>query len=157
MSIIKDYHEKNRIKSANVDDAYLIAYVATYSWLESYKDLIKQEYLYDKITKERLEYSINKTRTILENTDKYFVTTVENKVVDFMYYEKSGEEKFKDYGYIEVIYLLEEYKGIGIGKMLFEVAVNGLKDMGYNKFYLHCLTGNKTLVIFEDIDEVINT
>ena len=112
------------------------------------------------------------------------MATVENKVVGFVYYEKSSEEKFKDYGYLEAIYLLEEYKGIGIGKMLFEVAVNGLKDMGYNKFYLHCLTGNKTLgfyekytgkvvdtiryplkhfdvdadvVIFEDIDEVINT
>lgn len=171
------------IKRAKTEDASEIAKVAAYSWLHSYKGLIDEDYLNDKISEERLKYSTNKTKALVENTDKYFVATVDNKVVGFVYYEKSSEEKYTDYGYLEAIYLSEEYKGLGIGKMLFSVAVNGLKDMGYNKFYLHCLTGNKTLgfyekytgvvvdtikyplrdfyvdadvVLFEDIDEIIS-
>ena len=170
------------IRKANSDDAYEIANVAAYSWLESYKELINQDYLNNRITNECLEYSTNKTRKILENTDNYFVATVDNKVVGFVYYEKSSEEKFKDYGYLEAIYLLEKYQGLGIGKMLFKIAVTGFKKLGYNKFYLHCLTGNNTLgfykkytgtvidkikypirdfvvdadtVVFEDIDKII--
>lgn len=172
-----------KIRKAISEDAADIAKVAAYSWLKSYKGLINQDYLNDKISKERLEYSTNKTKTLVENTDKYYVATVDDKVVGFVYYEKSSEEKYKDYGYLEAIYLTDEYKGLGIGKMLFNVAVNGLKNMGYNKFYLHCLTGNKTLgfyekytgkvidtikyplrdfdvdadvVLFDDIDEVLN-
>lgn len=146
------------IRRAKPEDASEIAKVAAYSWLDSYKGLINQDYLNDKITKERLEYSTNKTRTLVESTDKYFVATVDDKVVGFVYYEKSSEEKYKEYGYLEAIYLSEEYKGLGIGKMLFSVAVNGLKNMGYNKFYLHCLTGNKTLGFYEKYTgEVIDT
>ena len=39
--------------------------------------------------------------------------------------------------------------------MLFNVAVNGLKNMGYNKFYLHCLTGNKTLGFYEKYTGIV--
>ena len=170
------------IRRALPEDASDIARVTAYSWLDSYKGLINQDYLNDKISKDRLDYSTNKTKAVVENTDKYFVATVNDKVVGFVYYEKSSEEKYKDYGYLEAIYLSEKYKGLGIGKMLFSVAVNGLKEMGYNKFYLHCLTGNKTLgfykkytgrvvdtikyplrdfdvdadvIVFDDIDEIL--
>lgn len=146
------------IRKAKPEDAPEIAKVAAYSWLDSYKGLINQDYLNEKISKERLEYSTNKTRKLLENTDNYYVATVNDKVVGFVYYEKSSEEKYKDYGYLEAIYLSEEYKGLGIGKMLFSVAVNGLKEMEFNKFYLHCLTGNKTLGFYEKYTgEVIDT
>lgn len=137
------------IRRATTNDAYEVAKVAAYSWLESYKGLIDQDYLNDKISQERIDYSTNKTKALIENTDKYYVATVDDKVVGFVYYHKSSEEKYKDYGYLEAIYLSEDYKGLGIGKELFSIAVNGLKNMGYNKFYLHCLKGNKTLGFYE--------
>lgn len=171
------------IRRATPEDASDIATVAAYSWLESYQGLIDQEYLNNRITDERLEYSTNKTRRLLENTDKYYVAEVDGKIVGIVFYDKSSEEKYMDYGYLEALYLLKQYQGFGIGKMLFNLAVNGLKNMGYNKFYLHCLSGNKTLnfykkykgdvvdtikypigtfnvdadvIVYEDIDEVIN-
>lgn len=70
----------------------------------------------DKISKERLKYSTNKTKVLVENIDEYYVATVDGKVVGFVYYERSSEEKYQDYGYLEAIYLSEKYKGFGIGK-----------------------------------------
>ena len=138
-----------KIRRATPEDAPDIARVTAYSWLDSYKGIISQDYLNEKISKDRLDYSTNKTKAVIESTDKYYVATVDDKVEDFVYYEKSSEEEYKDYGYLEAIYLSKEYKGLGIGKMLFSVAVNGLKEIGYNKFYLHCLTGNKTLGFYK--------
>lgn len=84
-----------KIRKAISEDAADIAKVAAYSWLKSYKGLINQDYLNDKISKERLEYSTNKTKTLVENTDKYYVATVNDKVVGFVYYEKVVKKNTK--------------------------------------------------------------
>lgn len=137
------------IRKATENDACDIARVVAYSWIDTYQGLMDQSYLEDKISTERLNYSIEKTKKLINSTDTYFVATVDDKVVGMVYYEKSSEDDFKDYGYLEAIYLNKNYQGLGIGKMLFKKAVTGLKEMGFNKFYLHCLKGNNTLNFYK--------
>ena len=49
------------------------------------------------------------------------------------------------------MYLLEGFKGKGIGKRLFEEAKKEIKNMGYSKMRIDCLKGNPTLGFYLDM------
>lgn len=55
---------------------------------------------------------------------------------------KPKYEDYQDCGELGAIYLLNEVKGKGYGKVLFEYAKKELKKMGYKKMVNGCLEGN---------------
>ncbi len=142
---------------ATVEDAYMIRYIGAHSWNETYKGLVPDEYLKYKL--EHIEDKVEKQKSLInDKNNNFYVAKVDNKVVGFVSYGLLEDEKYKDFGHIDSIYLLKEYQGYGIGKELFKIALNGLKELGYTKMELECMTGNNTISFYKKyLGEVIDT
>ena len=140
-------------RSASIDDYEGIYYVSAYSWDETYRGYMPDDYLDDRINN-FYERSL-KTKSFLEkldqenNLDKYLVCEVDGKIVGICQYSKSENEKYPNSGLLGAIYVLKKYQGLGIGKTLFKMAIEGLSNMGFNDMYLECLTGNETIHFYE--------
>lgn len=134
-------------RKATKDDAYGIEYVAAHSWKESYWDYMPHDYLENRVL--TIENKIERAIKLLESTNTYYVAEINNKIVGILHFKENQNDKYKDYGYLESIYVLKEYQGMGIGKKLFKIAIDGLQELGYNKMYLECLQGNKTIDFYK--------
>ena len=141
---------------ATEDDAYGIDYVSAHSWKETYSGLLPDEYLNNRIN--NIPNKTNRTKEFLKSYNgKYIVAKDEEKVVGILAFCPYKEEKYKEYGYLEAIYVLKDYQGHGIGKELFKKAVTGLKEIGYKKMRLECMSGNKTLNFYKKYGGIIET
>lgn len=138
---------------ANENDAYGIAYVSAYSWMETYNKLLPKKYLEDRIN--NIDSRVEKTKYFIKNHPNYLVAIDDDKVIGICEYEKSDDEKRLGYGKVGALYVLEKYQGYGIGKELFKKAINGLIGMGYNKMYLECMSGNDTINFYTKYDGII--
>ena len=136
-------------RNATLDDAYGIEYVSAHSWKETYSEFMPQEYLNNRIL--NINNKIDAIKRFLESIDKnqYYVAEVDRKIVGILYYKKTDSDKFINHGYLNAIYVLKEYQGLGIGKQLFKLAIQGIIDLGYNDMYLECLKGNPTLEFYK--------
>jgi len=134
-------------RKATLDDAYGIEYVAAHSWKETYYDYMPKEYLDFRI--KNIDNKVEIVKEILSNTDSYYVAEIDKKIVGILHYRQAENKKFTDYGYLEAIYVLKNYQGLGIGKELFKIALQGLIDLGYDKMYLECLQGNQAIGFYQ--------
>lgn len=134
-------------RRATIDDAYGIEYVAAHSWKESYWDYMPHEYLENRVA--TIESKVERAINLLKNTNTYYVAEINNKIIGILHFKENQNDKYKDYGYLESIYVLKKYQGKGIGKNLFKIAIDGLKELGYNKMYLECLQGNKAINFYK--------
>lgn len=140
-------------RSARVDDYEGIYYVSCYSWSETYRGYMPDDYLDERINNFK-EKSL-KTKAFLEKLaeegqlDNYLVCEVDSKIVGICNYLKGDNKKYSDSGLLGALYVLKQYQKLGIGKELFARAVEGLIDMGFNSMYLECLTGNKAIGFYE--------
>ncbi len=142
-----------RIRAARVDDAYGIAYVAAYSFKETYTGYMPLEYLDGRIS--NLSASYKKTEKFLLEHPTYLVAEVDNKIVGICYYTYSENDNYKDCGLLGALYVLKDYQDFGIGKDLFKEGIKGLKNLGYDKFYLECLKGNNAIDFYGKYDGLI--
>ena len=135
------------IRKANINDAEAIVDVSTKTWITTYKGLLSDKILEDRIktTKDR---KINLEKTIQENNN-YYVAIVENKIIGFVSYGKSRNKKYENYGEINAIYVLKEYQKLGIGKALFLKGIESLVNLGFEKMILNILDGNKTINFYK--------
>ena len=140
-------------RSAKVSDYKEIYYVSCYSWDETYRGYMPDEYLDDRIN--NFDTHSLRTKNYLEKLfndgilDTYLVCEVDGVIVGICQYSKSKNEKYLDSGLLGALYVLKKYQGYGIGKKLFEMAVEGIVELGYNSMYLECLTGNKTINFYK--------
>ena len=146
-------------RSAKVSDYKGIYYVSCYSWDETYRGYMPDEYLDDRIN--NFDERSLRTKSFLEkleisgDLDKYLVCEVDDKIVGICNYSDSQDEKYPNSGLLCALYVLKDCKGLGIGKKLFEMAIRGVIGLGYNSMYLQCLTGNKTLHFYEKYGGVV--
>lgn len=139
--------EKLNLRVATKEDAYGIEYVAAHSWYDTYQPFMPIEYLTYRV--EHIEERVPKVEKRLEETTTYHVLTENDKTIGILHYRPNQNEKYKDYGYLEAIYVLTEYHGKGLGKVLFKKAIEGLIEMGYNDMYLECIVGNPTMEFYK--------
>lgn len=140
-------------REANENDSYEFEYVAANSWKDTYWDLLPQEYLINRINRlsnnDELEIKLNSIKEhIKNNRNKVFVALDNDKVVGILEIGKNTP-KYKEYGHLEAIYVLPEYKGQKIGKNLFLLAIKKLIELGYNKMQLECMSGNDTINFYK--------
>lgn len=141
---------------ATENDAYGIEFVAANSWKETYTGLLPDEYLDYRVN--NVENRIEKTKEFLKNyTGKYIVAKNNDKVIGILCFSDSLDEEYKEYGYLEALYVLKKYQGYGIGKELFKIAVIGLKEMGYSKMKLECMSGNDTINFYKKYSGTIKS
>ena len=80
---------------------------------------------------------------------KYTVAVVDNKVVGVMTCVKCRNEKYKDFGEIQSLYVLKEYQGQGLGRSLIEEGKKLLKHQGYKEMIIECLKENPSCLFYK--------
>ena len=145
-----------RIKEIEKNDMYDYMYVHAYSWEETYRGIMDNEFL-DKIKKElnqNVERLKNKfDRTKIEEPDyKRFLLYVNEEPVGIFAVCKSREEKYQNSGELCTLYLLNKAKKKGYGRMLFEKAKHELNNMGFKDMIIYCLKDNPTKNFYEHMN-----
>ena len=131
------------IEELSIDNAHEYAYVNSRAWLESYKGIIGDEYLEKINTDESIKTFTEKLKGyVVNDPDHFFLLREEGKPEGVLCVRKSKYEDYQDCGELGAIYLLDEVKGKGYGKVLFEYAKEELKKMGYDKMVNGCIDGN---------------
>lgn len=131
------------IRRRNKEDIKNIAHVTTLAWNQTYKGIVKKEFLDSlKINEEeRIKKSLE---NFDENNNNTFVLEVSGKVVGFAKCVISDYPGYEGIGEIQAIYILDGYKGYGYGRALFETCIKHFKNSGQTSMLLNCLDGNKT-------------
>ena len=114
------------------------AYVHWHAWHEAYPGMVSQNYL-DRFTLEKAE------KMAFSWTDSLIVAKDGGRVIGFVGYGDRGTEA-PDTGEIFALYVLSEYYGTGVGKLLMDAGLEKLKD--YPQICLWVLKDNLRAIRF---------
>jgi ribosomal protein S18 acetylase RimI-like enzyme len=124
-------------RKAELQDAEGLAYVHVHSWRTTYRGIVSEDYLESLSIVEREKRWVS----ILSDSHHTYVCQKEDgEIVGFVSIGKERSGKYE--GELYAIYLLENYQGKGIGKELFEIAWEELKNMGFNCMWIWVLKEN---------------
>jgi predicted acetyltransferase len=135
--------EEVLIRPAVYEDAEDVERVRIQSWKESYRGLIDQSFL-DQLS---FEKSLKMRQQILQanTSDKIFLVAVnQGQIIGFC---DAGPNRIDSDGFpgeVYAIYLLEEYKHLGIGKKLFSKACDHLIKKELTPYLVWTLEENQT-------------
>lgn len=135
------------IRKAKEEDAKDIAYVNAYTWLTTYKGLMPDELLEERV--KTIDDRVPKIINAIKTKDNFYVALVDNKVVGIMSYGKSRNQDYIDSGEIKSIYILKDYQGLGLGKSLFMTGIKELLNMGFNSMILNVLELNDAFLFYQ--------
>ena len=135
------------IRKAKEEDAKEIAYVNAYTWLTTYKGLMPDELLEERV--KTIDDRVPKIINAIKTKDNFYVALDNNKVVGIMSYGKSRNQDYIDSGEIKSIYILKDYQGLGLGKSLFMTGIKELLNMGFNSMILNVLEGNDAFLFYQ--------
>ena len=113
--------DKIIIRESTLSDANEVAAIHVKSWQQSYRSIIDEHYLENISFSDRLELR-NK---ILQSNDPnqiHLVTVYEKTIIGFCDAGPAFESPANYHGEIYAIYLLEEFKKLGIGQRLLQAA-----------------------------------
>lgn len=131
------------IEELRDENANEYARVNMLAWKQSYKGIVDDDFLELLNTKEEIERQTERLKQGLnDQTQKAFLLRVDGEVKGVLRVRKSKFNEYPDYGELGAIYLLDDIKGKGFGKILFEKAKEELINMGYNKMINSCFEGN---------------
>ena len=82
------------IRKAKEEDAKEIAYVNAYTWLTTYKGLMPDELLEERVKK--IDDRVPKIINAIKTKDNFYVALDGNKVVGIMSYGKSRNQDYID-------------------------------------------------------------
>ena len=136
-----------KIRKAVLEDAEGIAKVHVDSWRTTYKEIIPSSYLNNLSYAQRTEM----WKKNISKEENYVVVAEEKngQIIGFADSWKRKNNTTENSGDLTSIYLLEEYQGKGIGKMLLNELFNHYKEMGYEKIFVEVLEDNKTRYFYE--------
>lgn len=116
------------------------AFVHWKSWQESYKGIVDDNYLKEKVTLEACKEMAYKW------PDNLIVAMDGSKTVGFCGYGKSENSDLKDCGEIFALYVLKEYQNQKVGYTLMQEALRRLEK--FPNIAVWVLTGNEKAINF---------
>lgn len=136
-----------RIRKAEYDDASGIAKVHVDSWRTTYEGIMPDSFL------KSLSYG-KRTDLWKDNIavkEDYIVVAVtdEGTIIGFGTASKRATNLVEKSGDLTSIYLLEEYQGQGIGKMLLKELFLHFKQLDYERIFVEVLEANETRYFYE--------
>ncbi|MBB6454642.1 ribosomal protein S18 acetylase RimI-like enzyme [Salirhabdus euzebyi] len=138
------------IRQASLPDAGQIAKVHVESWKSTYKDIVVQEDLNHVLSYEKRKVL---WETVLKSNsnDKilYVAESEDQKIVGFISGGTERSKKFNYDGEIYAIYILEDYQGMGIGKMLLDAFKKEAEEKGHQSILVWVLTANPSKKFYE--------
>lgn len=133
------------IRLANESDCDNLSRVKQQAWSESYRGIYSDE----KIDNFDYQKNSNTFLSIINNPNiELYVVEDNNRLVGYM---SCGMplRTYKDYKQdVGLLYLLKEYQRKGIGRELFNIAYEKIKEKGYNSFFISCNKYNIPAQIF---------
>lgn len=149
------------IHEAEIKDCYEIAVLKRDVWNTTYRGI----YPDTKLDNYDIEENAAKFEKIIANPDIFlFVARDSDRIVGYMSCGKPYRP-FQNYEQeIGLLYILNEYQNLGIGKELFSTGFKKIKQSGYNEFFISCnkynlnalefykKMGGKVIHIDEDTD-----
>ena len=131
------------IEELNLNNVSDYVKVNAKSWQDTYKGIVNAEFLELIGTDSEIDKAIErKKKDINKEFDKSFLLKVDDKYVGVLRVCKSRDENYKDRGELQALYLLNDVKYHGFGKILFEKAKEEVKKMGFNSMIVGCLSDN---------------
>ena len=133
------------VRFNTIEDQEQMAHIKVDGWQDVYHDIIDKDYLNNLNYKEQTERYID---SFQEYKDKVLV--VENKQTkEILGYSCFSDEKTGNYdSELVSLYIKPEYKGRGIGTLLFNETVKYLKDKNKKNMILWCIKENIKSVEF---------
>ncbi len=132
------------IRPATLDDAAAMAEIHVRSWQWAYRGQLPKDFL-DRLS-DTLERRIEARRTAFVNLPpeaRWWVAEQDGRVVGFAITGPSRDADMSTLtGEVELIYLLPEAAGKGVGRALFAHAVADLRERGYQQAMLWVLESN---------------
>jgi len=140
------------IREATISDALGIAKVHIDSWRTTYKGIVSDEYLNELSYSQKEKAWINIINDAQKDIKYIFVIeNDENNIIGFTScgIEREGHTKFK--GEIYAIYITKEYQNKGIGKLLFNRAVEKLNEINFSSILIWALEENNQACRFYEV------
>lgn len=140
-----------KIKRVQYADIADYMRVNSKAWQESYKGIVYDSFL-DKLSM-NLEVNIKNQQEKFDKQEeagfRKFLLFVEDKPVGMMSVGPSRLQEFSSLGELCSLYLLNEVKKKGYGKVLFQEAIRQLKEMGYHEIVIGCLALNPSNAFYQ--------
>ena len=134
MYVIEELNENN------IEDYVRVNVLA---WKQSYKGIVNDEYLNFINSEDQISEICNHMKESLnDKSKKNFILKVDNKPAGVLGIRNSKYENYTNCGELGSLYLLDEFKKKGYGKILFDKCVLELKKMGYKSMINGCLVSN---------------
>lgn len=123
------------IRKAKYEDCLELSKLKIKIWKQVYIDIYPKE----KIDNYSIEENKNKFMKLIDNKEAdLYVVELDNKIIA---YTSSGVpiRKYKDYKQeIGLLYIDLEYRNLGLGRKLFTLGYNNIKEKGYKEFFISC-------------------
>lgn len=134
------------IRKAEIEDAKGIAKVHIDSWRTTYKGIVPEFFL-ENLSYEQRELTWKKG--IKENS-VYIAENENGQVIGFSTGGKERTGKYEAYtGELYAIYILKEYQGKGIGRLLVRTVVEDLKVKNLNSMLIWAIEENPACRFYE--------
>lgn len=136
-----------KIRDATLTDARGIAKVHVDGWRTIYRNIISDDFLEKLSYDQRTDLWINNI-----SREENYVIVAENEngeFVGFACYGKRENNKIDQSSDFTSIYLLEEFQGKGIGKLLMKQLFIQFNKLGFNRIFVEVLEDNKTRFFYE--------
>ena len=131
------------IEELNLDNVKDYVKVNTKAWQETYRGIVNDGFLELIGTDSEINKSIEqKIKDINKEFDKSFLLKVNDKYVGGLRVCKSHDNNYKEKGELQALYLLNDVKKLGFGKILIEKAKEEVKKMGFDSMIVGCLSDN---------------
>ncbi|MEZ2716473.1 GNAT family N-acetyltransferase [Niallia circulans] len=106
-------------------------------------------------TKEKIDQLV---KPLLEKGSYYLIATKNNKIMGWIFIGTS-KDQFTDrmIGFIYELFVIEEFRGNGISKLLMRAGIDHLKQDGYSEIRLSAFAGNHAIKLYEKLGFNIRT
>ena len=140
------------IREATISDAISIAKVHIDSWRTTYKGIVSDEHLRKLSYSQKEKAWINIINDAQRDIKYIFVAEDEkNNIIGFTScgIEREGHTAFE--GEIYALYIIKEYQNKGVGKLLFNRAVEKLNEMKFHSMLIWALEENNQASWFYEL------
>ena len=137
------------IRKATLEDASAIATVHVAAWKEAYRGIVADEFLDNLSIQRRTEQWTNSLSDEVHPYHRAFVADVNGQVVGFSSF---GVPQIKDTGFdgeLFAIYILKAAHKLGVGRLIVQAVVNGLREMGGKSMMVWVLKDNPARGFYE--------
>ncbi|WP_298827841.1 GNAT family N-acetyltransferase [uncultured Planococcus sp.] len=135
------------IRTAESDDAFGIAKVHVDSWRTTYEGIMPASFLNNLSYGKRTD--LWKDNIAVKEDYVVVAVTDEGTIIGFGTASKRATNTVEKSGDLTSIYLLKEYQGQGIGKMLLKELFLHFKQLDYERIFVEVLEANETKYFYE--------